>query len=376
MKLFKKGLSVFVATSMVLSFASCGKKEVSTDDVVSAADSFSKSLIDLNAKKLLKVCDEDTNEDDIEEALDFDSRFDDDVCDIYSSIADTLEYEIDEDSVKVKKDTATVDVVFTVADYDSLEGTYDSFDEFLDELDDADTIEIEVTIELVSDDDAWLVSNASDVIDDVLEFVEADFSIEEAIIAPLETETPVETEAPVDIPEPTVTDRPANIDEQLYVGSIDYTDAFITQLGSPFEPNGNLYIVLDLVLNGDTATLSFNPDEYVDNIIDFVISNIDNLMIESSGITAQEAADMLGMTMDELNEYFAEAIVTQIDVSQFDNASTTGTYSIEGDTIYITFPSNSLTGTINGNYISIDVSMVEGFSEFAQDGAINFQRVN
>lgn len=161
----KKVVSVVVASSLALSLAACsGGKD--KEAVVDAADSFASNLVKMDAKKIFGA----TNIEDEDDQADLEELFtyDDDVR---SAIADALSYEIDEDSVEVsKKDgEASVDVKFIMPDFEAVFDDTEASDEseLIDELEDADTTEVKVTIEFELDDEDWVVVNADKVINSV-----------------------------------------------------------------------------------------------------------------------------------------------------------------------------------------------------------------
>ena len=162
--------AAMLAGVMALSCASCGllptggaKKE----DIIDAADDFAKALVSCDTDKIAKLTNEEKDSDTIEEleanlnGLLYSVEQDQ----IAEAVADTIEYEIDEDSVEIKKDEASVDVVFTMVDYEEAlgDGEFASVDEALDAIKDCDdTCEVEISFEFEKDDDEWLISNLGD----------------------------------------------------------------------------------------------------------------------------------------------------------------------------------------------------------------------
>ncbi|SEW23336.1 hypothetical protein SAMN05216413_1735 [Ruminococcaceae bacterium KH2T8] len=103
-----------------------------------------------------------------------------------SAIADTLDYEIDKDSVSVneKKGTAEVTVTFEYCDYEELIDDVDitDIDQLTDAVSDAQKTKTDVTIEFSETDDGWKVTDTEEVIGEALEFTSARFiSIGQAI---------------------------------------------------------------------------------------------------------------------------------------------------------------------------------------------------
>ena len=80
----------------------------------------------------------------------------------------------------VKKDGGTVEFTITIPDYDAaLDEDPEDCDEFEDLLDDADTIEISITLEFVNKRDNWVIDNVDDFADDFYgELYDIDFGFE------------------------------------------------------------------------------------------------------------------------------------------------------------------------------------------------------
>ena len=80
----------------------------------------------------------------------------------------------------VKKDGGTVEFTITIPDYDAaLDEDPEDCDEFEGLLDDADTIEISITLEFVNKRDNWVIDNVDDFADDFYgELYDIDFGFE------------------------------------------------------------------------------------------------------------------------------------------------------------------------------------------------------
>lgn len=167
-----KTLAAALAGTMALACASCsllpgvGGDEKKKEDVLDAADTFAKALVSCDTDKIAKLTNEEKDSDTVAEleanlnGLLYSVEQDQ----IAEAVADTLKYEIDEDFVKIDKDEASVDVTFTMVDYEAaLEGEFADADEAVDAIKDCDdTCEVEVTFEFELDDDEWLISNLGD----------------------------------------------------------------------------------------------------------------------------------------------------------------------------------------------------------------------
>ena len=164
-------LAAAVAGTVALSCASCSMipgmgSSAKTEDIVDAADAFASALVKCDAGKIIKLTNEEKDSDAAEdlEVLFGNEDYTDEQIAIADAVAGTIEYEIDEESVKIDKDEASVDVTFTMADYEAvLEGDFSDVDEAVAAISDCDdTAEVEVTFEFALEDDEWLISNLGD----------------------------------------------------------------------------------------------------------------------------------------------------------------------------------------------------------------------
>lgn len=160
-------VAVALAGAMAVSCASCmliggpNKKEI-----VEAADTFASALLKQDAGKVVKLTNE-KKDSDAAEALDVlwdESMYSDEQNEFNKAVADTISYEVDEESVEVDKEEASVEVVFTMVDYEkALKDDYSDIDEVLDLIGDCDdTKEVTITFEFEKDDDEWLLTNLKD----------------------------------------------------------------------------------------------------------------------------------------------------------------------------------------------------------------------
>ena len=166
-----KIFSLTVAAAIAASCASCGMipgmgSSAKTEDIVDAADAFAKVLVSCDAGKIVKLTNEEKGSDAAEdlEVLFGNEEYTEDQIKIADAVAGTIGYEIDEKSVKIDKEEASVDVTFTMADYETvLEGEFSDADEAASAISDCDdTTEVEVTFEFELEDDEWLISNLGD----------------------------------------------------------------------------------------------------------------------------------------------------------------------------------------------------------------------
>ena len=176
----KKLLSVALVGAMLLSATACNLfTKVNPEEIIDAADSFAKSVAAFDGKKILKNV-EDMDKGDAE---DFKSRLsmldlDSDERELKKTIAGTIEYEVDEESVDIKKDSATCDVEFSIVDYvDATSDLVGKAEDFTDAVKSSKkTKEYTVSLEFVKVEDEWLVTADSlDELDDLYSFIDYEF---------------------------------------------------------------------------------------------------------------------------------------------------------------------------------------------------------
>ncbi len=159
----KKTASVIMTGALLLSLTSCldfggGKKAV-----LEAAQTFGENVASANADAIIKGSSLDKKSKEatvLNELLTKDGKSDDDI-EFYKAVEKTIEFEIDEESYTYKKGTASVDMVFTIADYESvLKTEYTKIEDLTAAVKKADTKEIKFNAEFVKNDDKeWVVDN-------------------------------------------------------------------------------------------------------------------------------------------------------------------------------------------------------------------------
>lgn len=149
-----------------------------TEEIMDTAEDYCDAVKDLNVDKLVDLSADDLEDkkEEMEAALDFDGDlYSEDMGAILSAIADTITYEIDEDSAEADEDEGSVDVTFTVFDTQADENEFgddiESLDEALELIGDGTTCEIKLTLELENTDDGWKVKDTEDITSDVYEFM-------------------------------------------------------------------------------------------------------------------------------------------------------------------------------------------------------------
>ena len=161
----KKIASVAMAGALILSTTGCLDFGKSKQQVLELADTVASDMASANASALIKnstLDKKDKNAEALTELLGED-LYDDDQKAFFKAVEGTIEYEVDEESVEVNKDEASVDVVFTIVDYAKvLEEEFTSIDELTSAIKKGDTKELTITLQFAKVDKEWLADNVGD----------------------------------------------------------------------------------------------------------------------------------------------------------------------------------------------------------------------
>jgi hypothetical protein len=158
----KKAVSVFLAGTILLGFAACDFGGASKKAVLEAAETLASDMASASASKLIKNSTLDKKSDEAAQLTDLleGGDYSDDQLAFFKAVEGTIEYEIDEQSVSVNKNEASVDIKFTIADYaDVLKDEFTSIDELTSAIKKADTKEVSFTAEFEKQDKEWIPSN-------------------------------------------------------------------------------------------------------------------------------------------------------------------------------------------------------------------------
>ena len=171
-----------LAAATALSFASCALFGTSKE-IVDAADNFAATIVKGNAKKIIKLTTEKKSSDAAAElgALLNKNNYSSNQKEFIDAVADTMTYEVKSDTVKSDKERGSVDVVFTMVDYEKAikDGDCEDIDDVIDALKDCeDTMDVTVGLEFKNKGDKWLVDNIDDKdFEDLFEFYTYDIGI-------------------------------------------------------------------------------------------------------------------------------------------------------------------------------------------------------
>ncbi|MFA6337573.1 MAG: hypothetical protein WCX26_02505 [Saccharofermentanales bacterium] len=178
----KRIIAVVLSASMLLSLTACFDK--SKEEVLDVADDVASAFADKDADAIADLTAEAEDEDItvLQEILDFEGFYDEETAAVLKAIGDSITYEIDEESAEAtkKSEEGSVDVVFTMVDYESVLENEDNLvdvDTCVAAIEDCeDTIDVEVTFDFVLDGEDWLLSDFTQVTEELYEYMMIDVS--------------------------------------------------------------------------------------------------------------------------------------------------------------------------------------------------------
>ena len=166
----KKLMASVLCASMLLSLGGCALFDKDDEGVLAAVTDYAEAVKKGKVSKIADLLYEGNDlEDDIEAYIAGSTvETPDGYADVVSAIADTISYEIDEESVESSKKNkeGSVAITWTIVDYDSIYETViendGNLEAFIDALSDngADTMEISQTLDLVYENDTWLIDDS------------------------------------------------------------------------------------------------------------------------------------------------------------------------------------------------------------------------
>ena len=158
----KKALAVVMTGSVLLGFTGCLDFGGSKKAVLEAADTLASDMVSASASKLIKSSTLDKKSDEAKNLTDLldNNNYSDDAQAFFKAVEDSIEYEVDQESVSVKKGEASVDIVFTMPDYaDVLKDEFTDASELAGAIKKAKTKDFTFTAEFVNEDKEWLADN-------------------------------------------------------------------------------------------------------------------------------------------------------------------------------------------------------------------------
>ncbi len=317
---------------MVLSLTSCSLFG-SNKAVIEAAEGFADALVKHDAGKILKLTSEGEAEE-FEALLDEDN-YNPDKLEFVDAVCGTIEYKVDEGSVKASKDEASVDVEFTMADYGAVidDGEYSDIDGLVDAIEDCDdTVDITITFEFEKDGDDWLISNIED--DDYLDLYEF-YSADLGLI------------------------------EGTYIAELDCNNALLASLGSDLVLEGNMIAEYELVLENGEYSITLDLESFKSNGETFFSNNMDAILMclfsTEDPDELDEMAAMLGYAdYDAMKDDMFDQMMDAFSDEEL-QVTASGTYIIDGDTIeFSDIELDDFAGTISDGKITIELDDVNG----------------
>lgn len=161
----KKIASAVMAGALIVSTTGCLDFGASKKAVLEAAETLAEDMVSADADALIKnsTLDKKSKEGEALKELLGKDNYDEDHLEFFKAVEGTIEYEIDEESLVVEKETASVDIVFTIVDYAKvLEDEFTDIDELTKAIKDGKTKELTITVEFAKVDKEWIPDNVGD----------------------------------------------------------------------------------------------------------------------------------------------------------------------------------------------------------------------
>lgn len=304
--------------------------------VLEAAEDFGEAIKSMDAADILDLTTAKKNDDvavALNDLLDRDG-YSDMENDYIDAITDTIEVEVDDKSVSISGDSASVDLVITMADYEAvLDQDITDIDELVEATSDSDTIDIEFTAEFVKDGDEWLVDNIEDdEFGEIFDFLTVDISF--GVV-------------------------PGN-----YVATADISFIVAEALGSDAGLAGALDMEFYLnIYDDNTYELSYDPVQLKDSMSDWFDTNAEAVLmniLQVDDISEVEAmAEAAGYSdynafLEDLKDVFKNSLEESL-ASSDSETQTSGTYVVDGDTIIFQGGREDHEGLVIGSDIQLDL---------------------
>ena len=170
--------AVLIAATLLMPLASCSI--FARRGVIEAADKLGNAIVSGSAEDILSLSSKKHKQ--LSEDLNIilsGGGYSEEENKYADAVRATMEYSVDESSVKVDGDDATCDIIISLADYVKLtDGDYDTIEDLVSAVSSGDKDTITFTAEFAKKDDEWKVSNLnSDEFLKIFEYRNAEFTI-------------------------------------------------------------------------------------------------------------------------------------------------------------------------------------------------------
>ncbi|MCQ2528373.1 MAG: hypothetical protein MJ108_04555 [Saccharofermentans sp.] len=366
MKVLRKSISLFIIISMVMTMVSCAsltsgktKKKKHDDVTYPLLDllDLSEWEAEVNATRESVLAVIYKNSDCI---IYHDADFITDVIgddEAYKLIADTADGTINEESLSITSTEASVDAVYTIADFDEVIRDDNNLEDsltFSNALNVAGRTEIPVTYKLTKNDAGdWEVTNISEIVEAVTPYVGLTINFKPVVV-------------------------PADLNDGTYVAKIDYKyyfDSMVSaEVGKSVTLDGTLYVYLYLVIEDDHASIYLDETKLRQDIDAYVTANEDAIVKASTGVSIGTAKIVTGMTYEEIHQMVMDTVMGEVNKINFNIFSKSGDYRVEADTIIITdsITKREILGTISGKTITLDMTDYHDIDNFIDTDLFSF----
>ena len=167
-RVFLRASALVVSLSVLVSLGSCSLFGPKPEEIVEAADTFADALLSRDVDELRDLTSEKKSSKTMKtfEELFDDSAYSFEQNKFNEAVADTITYEVDASSVEISKDVSSVDVVFTLVDYEIAlsDGEFSDINQVVSAVGSCDeVIDYTITFEFVeTEEGVFLLSNLKD----------------------------------------------------------------------------------------------------------------------------------------------------------------------------------------------------------------------
>lgn len=272
----KRVASLVLIFSMVASLTSCsnGNKKKKSE-IIEAANTFLDAAVSLNAKKVKKLAKELGVDKEVVSELEEVAE-----NDYVAAVMSKATYEIDEESFAEKKEKYSVEATIRLPDYakavDQSDGDLDAFKEAVKSQKEKNFDSVKVKLVFKAKDDAWTLTNAKGVIDDLYGSMGHD--LDPKIVAPTPTPTPSPTPSPTPTETPEPTPIELNPEIPIYSDSYGKGDVQINvfSMSAEFPNIIGQYFALNPDLNAKyTVHYTYTHNDYAnyENLLNYSLVN-------------------------------------------------------------------------------------------------------
>lgn len=245
-----------------------------------------------------------------------------------AAVISTMTYEVDESTLKIDSRTGSIDIRITMADYETLAGSeFKKIDDIAPAILACPSKTYKFTCEFARNNAVWYATNLES--EEYAAFLKyKDFKVSMKTI------------------------------DGTYIAVVDITDnfkAYITKefnVSIPADVEGRIYISSTLVLNKGQYEVTIDRDALVEDIRNFVETNIDKIIMNTLGTTSSIALDTMAKLAGyadyaDMRQQILSQVTGSLDTIDTSGMESSGTFTFNDNLVTLKSPADTLTGTID-----------------------------